>query len=355
MNNFDVNNCIVQADIEGILASGDFSNFKNKNILISGANGFLPAYIVDVLMHLNIHADYNINIYAVCRTEKNFNARLGQYLEHDNFHLVIADISLFYYHDNKDFLPEQLDFIIHAASFASPKYYGKIPVDTLLPNIIGTKNLLDIAIKTNCESFLLFSSGEVYGQIDTSSITERDYGYIDPLDVRSCYAESKRMGENICISYSHQYDLNVKIIRPFHTYGPGMKLDDGRVFSDFVSNIVNNEDIELHSDGSAVRPFCYIADAVAAFFLVLSKGENKEAYNIANPYELKSIKELAETLVSLFKEKNLKLQFKKITKKGYIPSHLKTQVPSITKIEALGWSPMTSVKEGFSKTVRSYN
>lgn len=355
MNNFDINNCIVQADIEGILASGDFSNFKNKNILISGANGFLPAYIVDVLMHLNIHADYNINIYAVCRTEKNFNARLGQYLAHDNFHLVIADISLFYYHDNKDFLPEQLDFIIHAASFASPKYYGTIPVDTLLPNIIGTKNLLDIAIKTNCESFLFFSSGEVYGQIDTSNITERDYGYVDPLDVRSCYAESKRMGENICISYSHQYDLNVKIIRPFHTYGPGMKLDDGRVFSDFVSNLVYNEDIELLSDGSAIRPFCYIADAVAAFFLVLSKGKNKEAYNVANPYELKSIKELAEILVALFKEKKLSVSYTIPTSTGYLPSKIKQQVPSIKKIERLGWIPTTTVEQGFYKTVRSYN
>lgn len=349
-----INEIIIQ-DIIRIIQNYDFSEFKNKSVIISGANGFLPAYMVDVLMYLNDNKGYNTQIYAVCRSEVNFRARLGIYDNHQNFHLIISDIVNFTYESVSSLLPEKIDYVIHAASLASPKYYGKDPVGTLLPNIVGTKNLLDIARRSHCESFLLFSSGEVYGEVKEELISEENYGFVNTLDVRSCYAESKRMAENMCISYAHQFNISVKIVRPFHTYGPGMKLDDGRVFADFVSDIVHDKDIELKSDGSAKRPFCYISDAVLAFFMVLEKGRNKEAYNVANPYQIKSIRELAEMLLNLFRDKNINLSFSKKKNLEYIKSKIKNQVPCIAKIEKLGWRPQISIEEGFVRTVRSYS
>ncbi|KAA6336830.1 GDP-6-deoxy-D-mannose reductase [termite gut metagenome] len=159
-------------------------------------------------------------------------------------------------------------------------------------------------------SFLYFSSGEVYGKVNDSiaTVSETDYGYLDPMNVRSCYGESKRMGENICISYMHQYGIPVKVVRPAHTYGPGMDLNDGRVFADFVRDVAHNNNIVMHSDGSNSRAFCYLSDATIAFFIVLLYGTNGEAYNVANPLCEITIIELAEKLVKLFPDKKLKVE-----------------------------------------------
>ena len=127
-------------------------------------------------------------------------------------------------------------------------------------------------LKNPVESFLFLSSGEVYGAIDSVHIPtgEKEYGFIDPTDVRSCYGESKRMGETMCISYFHQFNIPSKIVRPFHTYGPGMQLDDGRVFADFVSDIVNGKDIVMKSDGSAIRAFCILRFLMPHVMLIIT-------------------------------------------------------------------------------------
>ena len=153
-------------------------------------------------------------------------------------------------------LDEPIHFIVHAASQASPKYYGTDPVGTLSANVLGTYHLLNLAATHRVEAFLFFSSGEVYGQVapERIPIRETDYGYLDPTDVRSCYGESKRMGETMCVAWAHQFGVPAKIVRPFHTYGPGMRLDDGRVFADFVADIVHDRDIVLKSDGARSGP-----------------------------------------------------------------------------------------------------
>jgi len=346
-------NPIIQIDLAEVHRSDiDWKQFYNKTVLITGASGFLPAYLVESLLSLNnVDNQANVKVIALVRNIETAKNRFLHY-EHSEFlQYLVQDVC-----DSID-LGDDIDFIIHAASQASPKYYGVDPVGTLKANITGTINLMDLALKKNVKSVLYFSSGEVYGEISLDKIPtkENDYGYIDPTVVRSCYGESKRMGENICVSYSHQYSVPVKIVRPFHTYGPGMKLDDGRVYADFVSNIIRKEDIIMKSDGSARRAFCYITDATIAFLKILLAGKTGEAYNVGNPDEEHSILELAEILVTLYPEKNLKV-LKKLNEDGntYLKSTISRNSPNIEKLKALNWLPKISVQEGFTRTIKSY-
>ena len=345
-------NKIIEEDMEMISKSDiDWDIFKNSTILITGANGFLPAYLVETFLYLNdIKSYYNIKIICLVRNKKKAEARFDSYLKNKNFSLLIQDVC------EEINIIENIDFIIHAASQASPKYYGSDPVGTLMPNILGTINLLELAKKKKVKSFLYFSSGEVYGQVNSRNIIENDFGYLDPTNIRSCYGESKRMGENICISYHHQYNINVKIVRPFHTYGPGMSLEDGRVYADFVKSIITKKDICLNSDGNAVRAFCYLSDATIGFIKVLLNGVPGEAYNIGNPTEESSIINLAYTLISLYPEYNLKVNKEYLNEKsGYIVSKVLNISPNISKVQKIGWSPKTTLIDGFKRTINSFN
>ena len=331
-------------------SSIDWNRFANKTILITGANGFLPAYMVETLLLLNndILKYSPCKVIALVRNEKHTKERFSNYLSDENLKIIVQDVA------NEINLIEKIDYIVHAASPASPKYYNIDPVGVIMPNVLGTKNTLELARKNNIEGYLYFSSGEVYGQLNDGEVVNEDkYGYLDPTSVRACYGESKRMGENLCVSYGHQYNIPIKIVRPFHTYGPGMKLDDGRVFADFVKNIVNNEDIEMKSDGSARRAFCYLADATVGFFKILLDGEKNNAYNMANAKAIISIKDLATILVNMFPEKKLKAVFSEQSK-DYLQSPVKGNSVDTSKLEKLGWKPSVSIEDGFNKTIRSY-
>lgn len=346
-------NRIIQEDLEFITDSLlPWENMEGKTILISGAGGFLPAYMVETLMFLNENRFKTpVKVIGIIRYPEKARERFSLYRGRKDLVLVQGDIS------ESCIIDEPIHYIIHAASQASPKYFGTDPVGTLLPNTIGTFHLLNLARSNPLESFLFFSSGEVYGEPDPAKIPmkETDYGYVDPAVVRSCYGESKRMGETMCVAWNHQYGVPAKIARPFHTYGPGMKPDDGRVFADFAADVVNNRNIVMKSDGNAIRPFCYLADATAGFFTVLLKGKNGEAYNVGNQDAEISIKELAELMTTLFPDKKLKvIPFAPEKNTNYLKSNISRNCPEISKIKALGWEPRYSVKEGFKRTVLSY-
>jgi UDP-glucuronate decarboxylase len=345
-------NPILKADFEAI-ANADlpWEKMEGKTVLITGANGLLPSYIAKSLLYRNMLRKGNkpIKVLGLVRNIEKANKVFANYLTDANFTLI----------DNSILQPLKIegavDFIIHAASQASPKYYGIDPVGTAEPNVIGTYHLLNLAKEKKAQKFLFFSTSEVYGTTEgIDTIHEDDLGKVNPTAVRSCYSESKRMGENLCASFAHQFDIDTSIVRPFHTYGPGLSFDDGRVFADFVANIVRNEDISMNSDGSAIRSFCYIKDATEGFLTVLLKGEKGDAYNIANPDGELSIRALAETLTALFPEKGLKARFVENKDKNYIASTFKKLTPSIEKAKKLGWQPTTSVEEGFRKTILSY-
>ena len=342
-------NNILKEDISHIINSfKQWERFKNKTVLISGANGFLPAYLVETFLALG--SDFNVKIIALVRTKQKAEKRFSEFLTNPNLIIIEHDVC------NEFKTSEKIDFIIHAASQASPKYYKTDPVGTLNANVLGTINLIKLAQEKNVESFLYFSSGEVYGEVKEEDIPikEETFGYLNPATVRACYAESKRMGETICVSYFTQYGVKAKAVRPFHTYGPGMALDDGRVFADFVSNIVNKQNIVLNSDGSAKRAFCYLTDATIGFLTVLLNGENGEVYNVGNPNEEHSILELANILVNLYPEFKLEVVLNKTTNMNYLKSSITRNSPNIDKVKSLNWQPKVTVQEGFKRTIASF-
>ena len=345
-------NPVIKKDIDFILDNLiGVDKIKNKTFLITGANGMLPAYLVETLLSINnLYNDANIKVIAWVRNLKKAESKFIDLKSNHFFSILEKDVCETHDFDCK------IDYIIHAASQASPKYYNIDPVGTLSANILGTINLLNIARKQNVDSFLFFSSGEVYGEVDEKQvpIKEDTFGYLNPINVRSCYAESKRMGENICISWYHQYGVKVKIVRPFHTYGPGMALDDGRVFADFVSNILQKRDIVLKSDGSARRAFCYVADATLGFLTTLLHGENGNVYNIGNPYQELSVLELAKILVDIKPELKLEVVFSENSNKDYLKSSIKINSPNVDKIKSIGWTPTITAKEGFTRTINSF-
>lgn len=344
-------NTILQEDLDFIIGSSvAWEKLAHATVLISGANGFLPHYLVETLFHLNDVKQLNIKILALVRNREKSEQRFSQRQGRKDIEFIVQDICepLSY--------AGPVDYIIHAASQASPLYYSKDPIGTQNANIIGTSNLLKLAREKQAKSFLFFSSGEVYGAPQPHQIPtkETDYGYMDPMLLRSCYGESKRMGENICVCWWHQYQVPVKIVRPFHTYGPGLDLNDGRVFADFVADVVNNKDIVMKSDGSDVRAFCYIADATIGFFNVLLNGENGEAYNVGSDQET-SIRELAHILTGLFPEKNLKVVMNESASSGdYVRSTIRKSCADISKVKQLNWQPVYNVEDGFRRMVLSY-
>lgn len=345
-------NKIIQEDLDSIIASDlEWSRLEGKTILVTGANGFLPAYMVETILYLNeIKFKNKAKVIALVRNINKAKLRFDIYNKRNDLEFLVQDVC------DPINLMDKIDFIIHAASQASPKYYGVDPVGTLNPNVIGTNNLLQLAYKKLVESFLFFSSGEIYGDVKENQIptTEKDYGYLDPTQIRSCYAESKRMGENMCISWLHQYGIPIKIVRPFHTYGPGMALDDGRVYADFVADIISNRDIVMKSDGAASRAFCYITDATIAFFTVMLKGENGEAYNVSNSNCEIKILDLAKILVDLIPLKKLKVIRDESNRTSYLRNPITRNCPDSSKIISLGWRTNIGLKEGFNRTIWSY-
>jgi UDP-glucuronate decarboxylase len=347
-----LSNHIIQQDLAGIAAASlPWDNLSNATILVTGAAGFLPAYMVETILYLN-HSTLSrpTKVIALVRNLDRARERFTPHLNDPNFEIAVQNIS------DPLTIPATFDYIIHAASQASPVFYRTDPVGTLSANIFGTHHLLEAARQHPVKSFLFFSSREVYGIVNnhSQSIAEDQGGFLNPVDVRSCYGESKRMGETMCVAWAHQFGVPTRIVRPFHTYGPGMRLDDGRVFADFVRDILHGGPIVLNSDGSARRCFCYLADATLGFFTVLLKGENGTAYNIANPDGECSIAQLADRLAGEFQSEGITVERRVRTDQNYFVSSILSTTPNIDKAKALGWNTTQSIEQGFRRTVESY-
>jgi UDP-glucuronate decarboxylase len=346
-------NPIVLEDLIDITSRGlAFGELRGRTVLISGANGFLPAYMVETLLHLNTQAaqDAPARVIALVRNELKARKRFAHHLGRADLQFLVQDVC------DPIHIPGPVDYVIHAASQASPKYYGTDPVGTLAANTLGTHRLLELAREKNSRGFLFFSSGEIYGHLNASQIptAETEYGPLDPTALRSCYAEGKRAGEALCVAWHHQHRVPAKIVRPFHTYGPGMALDDGRVFSDFVADVVHDRDIVMKSRGEALRPYCYLSDAVEGFFRILFLGKEGTAYNLGNPAAEVTVAELAQKLVELFPEKGLKVvPSDEPPTAGYLKSPFHRTCPQIDRIRELGWNPRHTIESGFRRTVMS--
>lgn len=349
MKLLDLENAYIKEDMENIFISGhSWDKLKGTRVLITGASGMIASYMTLFLVYLNEYKDIHFQIGAEVRNRQKLENCLGKYIAKEYFEVLEGDIF-----EIADY-GKTFDYIIHAASLASPQYYGTNPVETMVPNIIGTNHLLSLMKDNMGKGFLFFSSGSVYGSVENcESLEETMAGPLQFLSPGNVYGESKRCGEALCMAYFREFGVPVNMVRIHHTYGPTMNYkNDKRVFSSFVNNIIKKEDIVMRSDGSDRRAFCYITDMLAGIFLVLLDAPRGEVYNIANEEEYISIKQLAEKLVSLYPERNVNVKIQLEMKDNYCASKEKRIIPvNCDKIKTLGWDAKVSIEEGFQRTI----
>lgn len=345
-----LNNNIISEDVTRIINEDlPWDRFQDTTILVTGASGMIPSYVVYTLLGLNDIHNMNIKVLALVRNEQKARRIFGELLERNDIELIVQDVAAPLHYDG------DIDYIFHGGSAARPKEHKVAPTSTIRANLIGTFNLLDIAVEKNSKAFVLMSSSEVYGQVpDTiDAITEDNYGYLDCLNPRSCYSEGKRAAETICTSFKAQYGIDCKLPRFAHIYGPGLALDDGRVQADFAANVFRGENIVMNSDGSSKRAYTYVGDAVSGIFYILLKGDEM-AYNVADSDNIINIRQLAEAFIASRPEKNLELvmNIDKNAAKMYNPA--KFIGLDNSKLKALGWTAKVSVAEGTSRMISNY-
>ncbi len=342
-------NRILAEDLDGILAAPlPWTALRDRHILVTGASGFIGGHIVETLVWLNRSCpEAQLHIYALARDLDKLRQRLPWLDIPGDITPVIQDVT----QPLRTSIPFSL--IIHAASPASPHDYLHRPVETILANTTGTLSLLELARRERAP-FLFLSSGAVYGEntLGKEAIGENDFGGENPMAPRACYSESKRLAETLCHAYHTQYGLDTRIARISHCYGPGMRLDDGRAIADFLANVLQGRDIQLDSDGSASRPFCYVSDTVQGLFHILLRGEAGNAYNLGSPHET-TILELARQMIAAAGQ-NGRLAVRPMARRAPAAAARSSGHFNIDKIAQLGWRPHTSLENGLARMLLHY-
>ena len=248
----------------------------------------------------------------------------------------------------------EADFIIHMASIASPMFYRQYPIETLDANIWGLRSLLDFYKEKNIKGFLFYSSSELYGNPDAEHVptSEDYYGYVCATGPRACYDESKRFGETMCMLWAQKYNMPIGVARPFNNYGPGMRINDKRVPADFALAIKENRDIEILSNGTPTRTFCYIADSINGYLKILLHGAY-DYFNIGIETPEITISQLAEIYVAAGKKifgYTGKVVYATSEDKQYLTNNPQRRCPKIDKARTiLGYNPSISVEEGVER------
>lgn len=343
-------NRVLAEDLDSILAAPlPWEALYNRSILVTGASGFLGGHIVEALAWLNRRIPHaNLRIYALARNLDKLRQRFPWLDFPSEVSPLVQDVTAPY----SVHVPQGI--IIHAASPASPRDYLQRPVDTILANTNGTHRLLELARQQQAQ-LLFLSSGAVYGENTSGreTIAEEDFGGENPLSPRACYSESKRLAETLCHAYYMQYHVDARIARISHSYGPGMRLDDGRAITDFLANVLEGKDILLDSDGSASRPFCYVSDTVLGLFYILLHGEAGHAYNLGTTSETTILELARKVICAAGKEKFLTVH--PLVKSAIPPASRKSGNFNINKIKELGWTPRVSLESGLSKCLSTHH
>ncbi len=316
----------------------DIDFLQDSKILISGGTGLIGSYLIDSIL---IKENFNVDICCLTTNIDKAKNRFVYFKEDSRLRFHECDLT------NNLNLEEQFDYILHLASFSDAHNYAKSPVETMLMNFIGSKTLLDLAKKHKTKRFFFASSSEIYGTSD-EIMTETNKGIVDTLDIRSCYNESKRATETLCISYNQEYNIDCLIGRFCRIYGPTMLIKDSKALSQFLKNALNNEDIVLKSKGDQLLSYCYVSDSVSAIFKLLKDGEPANAYNISNTNSTPSLKEIAEIVSNLNNKKVVFDLPSDIEKLGY--TRVKNAILPTNKLENLGWKPKVNIQEGIEKT-----
>lgn len=308
---------------------------KDASVLITGASGLIGSCLVEVLLK------GGFNVYALDLRKERLFERFGS--ETTKLHFIGQNVC----DPIRD--EDNYDYIIHAASFADPKSYALYPVETILVNVVGAKNVLDYAKNHPQTRVMITSTFEVYGKLDKDEYSENEYGLLDFNNLRSCYPESKRTTECLVRSYIDEYKIDGLIIRFSSIYGPTMLKNDSKAHAQFLFKGINKEDIVLKSEGAQKRTYTYVMDAVEALLFVLFNGKTGEVYNIANNKSIITIKQLAELVAKICGTKVVFDLPDEVERKGF--SKPQNCVLLTDKLTNLGYMPHYSIEDGIRETL----
>lgn len=341
----------LQEDLERITRSEqiDWEKLRGSRIVVTGATGLIGGMLVRALVCASELRGLNLKVVAVVRSREKAQKQLGEFIS-AGLELAVQDIQ------SPVSIDGPVDYVIHGAGMTASKDFVDHPVGTIMTALQGTKNLLEFAREKQVKSMVYLSSMEVYGVVEDANyiVREKDYGYIDPLQVRSSYSESKRMAEGLCGAYAHEYQVPVKTARLAQTFGAGVPKNENRVFAQFARSVMHGEDIVLHTDGSKAHCYCYTTDAVLGLLTILLKGENGEAYNVSNEATYGTIRQMAEMLIEKYPWSGSNLIFdipEDANRFGYAPTSRMLVCPE--KLNALGWKAEVSLPEMFERLIRS--
>ncbi|HWN10336.1 MAG TPA: NAD-dependent epimerase/dehydratase family protein [Pyrinomonadaceae bacterium] len=342
----------IGADVDEIVkrVGEDFQKLSGTTLLVTGANGFLCSYFIDTVAALNENV-----LQSPCRVIALDNHKVG--LPVRLAHLAGRDDVSFVQHDVSQPLDTgPVDWIIHGASIASPVFYRQFPLETISANVNGTWQMLELSRRKDVRSILYLSTSEIYGDPDPAFIpTAEEYrGQVSCTGPRACYDESKRLAETLCMTYYRTYGTPVKIMRPFNVYGPGQRLDDGRIIPDLIGAAVRREPIVMYSDGRATRAFCYISDAVSAMWHVLLSDASGEIFNVGNDLEELEIREVAQRLQEVAGAPRLEIEYRQSADIHFVTDNPQRRCPDLSKLRGqFSWKPEVDLTRGLERTLQA--
>lgn len=327
----------------------NWSELDNKTVMIVGATGYVPQYFVHGLLMHNTLARTFIKVVAICRNRVKAEERFGDYLNRNDFELIIHDVR------EKQSYAGNVDYIINAASPAGVKASLENPIATYDTNVLGNKNYLELAAEKNAK-YLYLSSVDVYGKMNTEErLEEEKLGNIDILNVRNVYACAKRAAESLCVCYAAS-GVKCNIVRPSQIMGGGISLDDGRLHIDFIAQMKSCNEIVLKGDGTPRRTFIYVTDAIIAMLTVMLEGEAGRAYNICSEDGEATVLELAQIMSGCIKDRHIDIKYNMETRKAdpAVTQVVSRVCASSQKLRDLGWKPQFTLQEAGRRMMRYY-
>jgi len=345
---------VIRRDAEQIVEAlgPHLRQLAGTTLMGPGGSGFLCSYLFETVACFNDASGMSpCRMLCVDNLKSGVATRVAHLIGRPDFRFIEHDAS------QPLALDEDVQWIVHGASIASPMLYRQFPLETIDVNVNGTRLMLELARRRGVRSLLYLSSSEIYGNPPPECIpTPETYvGAVSCTGPRACYDESKRLGETLCGIYHRTFQVPVKTVRPFNVYGPGLRLDDKRIIPDFISDALGGGPLTLLSDGRATRSFCYVSDAIEGLWRVLLSSCDGEAFNVGNDAEEVTVADVAAALQRVAGDPPLTIQYRRSPDADYLTDNPERRRPDLTKIRStFDWTPRISLTEGLSRTLEHY-